>query len=117
MPLQRQFPVVRIICGLTVVTVLAGCAHQIFGTYDGDVDIAGKVTAHVELQFMRHNTVVVRGGIPDPMLGRYRVEGDKVVVVTPNETDVLRIVDHNTLKMGTNGEIEVFFHRSAEAGR
>ena len=49
------------------------------------------------------------------MLGKYRVEDDKVVVVTPNETDVLRIVDHNTLKMGSNGEIQVVFHRSAEA--
>ena len=116
-PLVRRFAenAIRIICGLTVITALAGCAHQIYGIYAGDMDLGQGHVAHVELEFLRNDTVVVRGGIPDTMLGKYRVEDDKVVVVTPDETDILRIVDHNTLKMGSNGEVQVVFHRSAEA--
>ena len=116
MPRHGQFPVLRIICGLTVITALAGCADQISGTYAGDMDIGhGPGIVRIVLEFTSNSTVVVHGGIPDRMVGKYRVEDDKVVVVTPNETDVLRIVDHNTLKMGSNGEIQVVFRRSAEA--
>jgi hypothetical protein len=106
---------VGILAALTAAMMLAGCAHQIYGIYAGDLDLGQGHVAHVELEFLRNDTVVVRGGIPDTMLGRYRVEDDKVVVVTPNETDVLRIVDQDTLKMGSNGEIQVLFHHSAEA--
>jgi hypothetical protein len=90
---------------LLFVMLLDGCGKRFSGTFIGNVSFGGGLAmAEFAVEFSPSGTAFVRA-LGQEHAGKYRIEGQKIILEMPTDTTVFTIVDSDTLKANMNGEV------------
>jgi uncharacterized lipoprotein YehR (DUF1307 family) len=85
------------IVALVGTMMLAGCGKSISGVYVGQVAFGGGLAkADFTVEFSPNGSVFVRA-LGQEHAGKYHIEGNRIIVEMPRETEVFTIVDDETL--------------------
>ncbi len=95
---MKPHRVLGIVGAIMSAFLLVGCAKRLSGTYVGQID-AG-MTIAVSVEFSSSGTAFLRVA-GNEGAGKYRVEGNRIILEMPNQNSVLTIVDDDTLTTST----------------
>ena len=93
MPVQNT---VRVFAAIISMVLLAGCGRRLSGVYAGHAELGMGVSSEISVEFSSSGTafLYVEG---TESAGKYRVEGQRVIVAMPTQNSVFTIVDDDTM--------------------